>query len=108
VELGQLVKSLAGRDKGKHYFVIGFEGRYVLLVDGRVRSVDRPKNKNVKHLQPYRYVETGIQEEIKQNALKDTTVRNALNTLLASEDESGTDSSSNTHNGLWLSSSHGG
>ncbi len=51
---GQLVRSLAGRDKGKHYLVSKvLDHKYVLLVDGRCRPVDRPKKKNVAHLQHY-------------------------------------------------------
>ncbi len=82
MEIGQLIKSLAGRDKGKHYLVIGFEGRYVLLSDGQVRSVERPKRKNLKHLQPYRCVAPEIQAEAQNKTLRDTTVRSALNSLL--------------------------
>ncbi len=83
MELGQLIKSLAGRDKGKHYLVVGFEGRRVLLSDGQFRPVNRPKRKNVKHLQPYRFISPEIQAEAQNNALRDTTIRNALNSLLA-------------------------
>jgi large subunit ribosomal protein L14e len=79
---GQLVKSLQGRDKGNHYLVIGFEGERVLLADGRGRSVDRPKKKNPKHLQPYRCVSDGIKEIIRQGKLSDTELRNILNTFL--------------------------
>ncbi len=51
---GQLVRSLAGRDKGKHYLVIGeLDQKHVLLVDGRSRPVSRPKKKNIIHLQRY-------------------------------------------------------
>ncbi len=51
---GQLVRSLAGRDKGKHYLVLEeLDHKHVLLVDGRSRPVDRPKKKNVAHLQHY-------------------------------------------------------
>ncbi len=51
---GQLVRSLAGRDKGKHYLVIGeLDHKHVLLVDGRSRPVSRPKKKNIVHLQHY-------------------------------------------------------
>ncbi len=51
---GQLVRSLAGRDKGKHYLVLReLDHKYVLLVDGRSRSVDWPKKKNKVHLQRY-------------------------------------------------------
>ncbi len=108
MEIGQLVKSLAGRDKGKHYLVTGFDGNFVLLSDGQVRLVTRPKRKNTKHLQPYRCVVPQIQEEIQQKTLKDTMVRNTLNALLASEGESTNNDRRNTPHSLWLSSSHGG
>ncbi|MDY6826430.1 MAG: KOW domain-containing RNA-binding protein [Bacillota bacterium] len=51
---GQLVRSLAGRDKGKHYLVLKeLNEKYVLLVDGRSRTVHQPKKKNKIHLQHY-------------------------------------------------------
>lgn len=51
---GQLVRSLAGRDKGKHYLVLReLDPVYVMLVDGRNRPVSRPKKKNKAHLQHY-------------------------------------------------------
>lgn len=51
---GQLVRSLAGRDKDNHYIVLQeLEDRHVLLVDGRNRTLDRPKKKNKAHLQHY-------------------------------------------------------
>ena len=54
LEPGQLVRSKAGRDKGKHYLVLKVEGpNRVLLVDGRRRPLNRPKGKNIGHLQPY-------------------------------------------------------
>ena len=51
---GQLVRSRAGRDKGKHYLVLRkIDPRHVLLVDGNSRPLDRPKRKNIAHLQHY-------------------------------------------------------
>jgi len=85
VEPGQLVKSLVGRDKGKHYLIIGFEASRVLLADGRIRSINRPKKKNPKHLQPYRCIVPGVKERIRQGNLRDTEVRNILNTFLSNE-----------------------
>ena len=52
--LGQLVVSLAGRDKGCVCAVVGKsedEG-YVLIADGRIRKVETPKKKKLKHLKP--------------------------------------------------------
>ncbi len=108
MQVGQLVKSLAGRDKGKHYLVIGFDGRYMLLSDGQNRPINQPKKKNAKHLQAYRCVAPEIQEAVKNHTLQDTTVRNMLNTLLAPENKQKMDESSNTPRSFWLSSSHGG
>ena len=86
VEPGQLVKSLVGRDKEKHYLVIGLEGDRVVLADGRGRPVSRPKKKNLKHLQSYRYIVPGLKERIRQGSINDTEVRNILNTLLEKND----------------------
>lgn len=51
---GQLVRSLAGRDKGEHYLVIKvLDSRQVLVANGRSRTLARPKKKNTAHLQHY-------------------------------------------------------
>lgn len=48
---GTLVRSLAGRDMGSCYVVIKMAGdRLAIVADGGVRTVDRPKTKNGKHL----------------------------------------------------------
>lgn len=48
---GFLAYSLAGHDKGELYLIIKEEGDYVYLSDGRVRSLEKPKRKNKKHIQ---------------------------------------------------------
>ena len=40
-----IVQSDAGRDKGKLFFVLDMEGEYLLLADGKTRSVETPKRK---------------------------------------------------------------
>lgn len=47
---GQVVYSTAGRDKNRFLAVVGFEGGYCLVVDGKERPLERPKRKNMKHL----------------------------------------------------------
>lgn len=49
--VGQLVRSIAGRDHGKYYLVYRVEGNRVLVVDGRRRLTANPKVKNPCHLQ---------------------------------------------------------
>jgi len=87
LKTGQVVKSLAGRDKGRLYLIIGFAGNRTLLADGRCRTVGNPKKKNPKHLQPYRSVFPEIKESIRQGKLKDIEVRNILNNFLCIEDD---------------------
>ena len=51
---GQLVRSTAGRDAGKHYLVLKhLDQSRVLLVNGRSRPLSSPKKKNPFHLQSY-------------------------------------------------------
>ena len=49
---GQIVFSKRGRDKGCAMIVLSVDGEYAYLVDGRLRSLGKPKKKKVKHIQP--------------------------------------------------------
>ena len=51
LERGQLVRVLAGHDKGELMVVLGFQGQRVLLGDGKHHKLENPKCKNVKHVQ---------------------------------------------------------
>ena len=52
---GSVVIAKAGRDKGKAFAVIEvLSGREVLIADGKRRPIERPKRKNVIHLQSTR------------------------------------------------------
>ena len=46
-----IVKSIAGRDKGEAFFVLATEGDFLLLADGRRRRVESPKRKRRKHVE---------------------------------------------------------
>jgi len=79
---GQLVRSLAGRDKGKHYLVLReLDGKYVLLVDGHKRSIERPKKKNRLHLQHYERFAGQVDQAGGEN-LNDDRVIKALKELV--------------------------
>lgn len=46
-----MVESVAGRDRGMYAFVVGrSEDGYLLLADGRLRKVEAPKRKKLKHI----------------------------------------------------------
>ncbi|MGN0447701.1 MAG: hypothetical protein ACI4GC_04030 [Acutalibacteraceae bacterium] len=48
--LGQVVVSLAGHDKGELYAVTGLDKNRVLVCNGKDRALDKAKAKNPKHL----------------------------------------------------------
>lgn len=50
-EVGMLARSKAGHDKGHVYIIMKEEDAYVYLVDGSIRTIDRPKKKKKKHVQ---------------------------------------------------------
>ena len=47
----QIVRSLAGHDRGGLFCVLDTDGPYLLLCDGKRRRLERPKRKKEKHTQ---------------------------------------------------------
>ena len=64
IQKGSVVRALAGRDKGGFFVVLGVEGCYVLIADGKRRRIQTPKRKNLKHLAP---TDTVLQGSIETN-----------------------------------------
>ncbi len=50
LEIGQAVISLSGRDKGRYLVVTEVGTDFIFVADGKLRTLDRPKRKNPKHL----------------------------------------------------------
>ena len=48
---GKLAISKSGHDKDSIYVIIKEEAANVYLADGRLKTVDKPKKKNKKHIQ---------------------------------------------------------
>lgn len=75
---GMLARSLAGHDTGKLYIILRSEGQYVYLADGKIRTVDRPKKKKKKHVQP-------VCTQCGAAGMEDAAVRRILKTYLKQE-----------------------
>lgn len=72
--------SKAGRDAGKKFIIIEIiDQTYVLVADGNLRRLEKPKKKKIKHLEFTEEVLDQIGEKIK-NKLKITNaeIRKAL------------------------------
>ena len=51
IQVGSIVLSTLGRDRGNYYIVLAKEGNFVYIADGYVKTIEKPKKKNIKHLQ---------------------------------------------------------
>jgi len=50
ISISDIIVSSAGRDQGKLFYVIGTEGVYVLVANGKDRKLEHPKRKKLKHV----------------------------------------------------------
>ena len=50
-ETGMMARSKCGHDAGNIYVITKVEDTYVSLVDGKIRTLDKPKKKKKKHVQ---------------------------------------------------------
>ena len=62
IQKGSIVRATAGRDKGGYFVVLGGEGTYAMIADGKRRQVQHPKRKKLKHLAPTHTVYDGSTE----------------------------------------------
>ena len=51
IRRGDVVRSLAGHDKGALLCVVDTQGDFLLLADGKERKLNSPKRKRIKHVQ---------------------------------------------------------
>ena len=80
VTIGSVVYSRAGRDEGNFFIVYGIlDDSYVLLVDGDIRKLDKPKKKKLKHVKNTGEVIQTLAEKILISAkIYDAEVYSAL------------------------------
>lgn len=68
-EKGYFAVSKAGHDCNEIYVIINFDSEYAYLADGRLKTVDRPKKKKLKHIQIIKYIDQDIESKLGQNKL---------------------------------------
>ena len=55
-----MVESTAGRDKGCLFYCVGTDSGYVLLANGKDRTLEKPKRKKLKHVNKVLRAETRV------------------------------------------------
>ena len=58
--ISDVVVSTAGRDQGDWFYVIGAEPDYLILADGKGRTLEKPKRKKRKHVRKVLRSETRV------------------------------------------------
>ena len=64
ISKSDIVLSLAGRDKGKLFYVMDTEDNFVILADGKGRKLENPKRKKLKHVRRVSRTETRVAMKI--------------------------------------------
>jgi len=77
-QVGQIVFSKRGRDKGAVFIILSVDGEYIYLADGKTRQKNKPKKKKLKHVQPTNTVSDSIVKAMDSGRLLDSDLRKAL------------------------------
>ena len=65
IQISDVVISTAGRDQGKLFYVIGTDPVFLTLVNGKDRTLEKPKRKKRKHVQKVLRSETRVAEKLR-------------------------------------------
>ena len=85
IAASNIVRSAAGRDRGKLFIVLAVEGEYLLLADGKSRKVESPKRKKRRHVLFVAADETRLSEKMRRE--EKITNSELRRTLAAFRDE---------------------
>ena len=65
ISKSDIVVSLAGRDKDQFFYVIGLEGEYALLANGKQRKLECPKRKKLKHVRFVSRIDSRVADKLR-------------------------------------------
>lgn len=80
LRVGRIVRSRAGRDEGRLFLVIReIDESYVLIADGDLRTVGKPKKKKRKHLEGTGEIRSSLRARLEDgDVIEDHEIRKAL------------------------------
>lgn len=77
-QIGGFAASKAGHDIGKCYVIFHMDSEYVYLVDGRIRTIDRPKKKKKIHVRKLAWTDQTIIEKVLNQSVKNEEIKRAI------------------------------
>lgn len=83
IQVGSVVLSTNGRDKGMYFIVIESDDKYVFLVDGNLRKIENAKKKKMKHVELTPMFSNVIAQKVSnKNKISNQDVKKALKEVL--------------------------
>lgn len=82
LRIGSFVYSTSGHDMGSYYVVVSCNSEYVYLVDGKIRTLDRPKKKNRKHIRRLNQFNEELASKIVEGKVINEEIKRAIKLLL--------------------------
>lgn len=79
--IGGFALSKAGHDSGKCYVIFHMDGEYVYLVDGKIRTIQRPKKKKIKHVNKLNFVDPILAAKVIEKTVINEEIKRALKML---------------------------
>ena len=69
--IGRFAFSKAGHDKAQLYVIVAADGDFVYLCDGRLKMLENPKKKRIRHVQ---LVNRSVDDTLRARLINDETV----------------------------------
>ena len=63
--IADVVETTAGRDAGSLFYVIGTDEQFLYLVNGKDRTIEKPKRKKIKHTRKVLRSETRVAAKLR-------------------------------------------
>ena len=81
IKIGSFAISAAGHDAGKYYVIFHMDQEYVYLVDGKIRTLDRPKKKKRIHIRMLSEINQGLANQVINKTVKNEEIKRAIKLL---------------------------
>ncbi len=79
--IGSFVTASAGHDSGRCYVIFEMDPEYVYLVDGRIRTLERPKKKKKIHIHMLSTIDQVLAEKVKSKTVTNEEIKRAIKML---------------------------
>ena len=66
IQIADVVIATAGREKGKLFYVLDMDAEFLILVNGKDRTLEQPKRKKRRHVDKVLRSETRVAEKLRQ------------------------------------------